>query len=115
MKPCADCTHDLERHGAQEGMCLDCECSGWSAQPPTVIDGRCGDDMCEYKGSYYMGVRCTNCGLEGEIRCTKGHEGGQTARSKRCPRCDCNKLTAGTYLRDGEDGEPEEDEDAPSS
>lgn len=31
-KPCGDCSHDLDRHSAQEGMCLDCECHGWSAE-----------------------------------------------------------------------------------
>jgi hypothetical protein len=29
--PCADCGHPLRRHAAQEGMCLDCQCHGWTA------------------------------------------------------------------------------------
>jgi hypothetical protein len=30
-EPCADCGHPLRRHAAQEGMCLDCQCHGWTA------------------------------------------------------------------------------------
>lgn len=75
----------------------------------TVIDGRCGDSLCEHKGSYFVAVRCGNCGLEGELHCTKGHEGWRTAKWEKCPRCSCDQLNAGDYLRDGEDSEPDED------
>jgi hypothetical protein len=30
--PCAECGHALERHQAQEGMCLDCRCMGWETE-----------------------------------------------------------------------------------
>ncbi len=27
---CGECPHALRRHAAEEGMCLDCPCLGWT-------------------------------------------------------------------------------------
>lgn len=69
---------------------------------PNFIDARCEHDTCEARGRYVVGVRCTNCDLESEMLCTKGHDKNYSARSTRCPRCDCDRLRPGNYLRDGD-------------
>lgn len=75
---------------------------------PILIDGRCGDDVCS-RESYIVSVRCGNCGLEGELQCTKGHEAWRTANWEKCPRCECKNLNAGDYLREGKEGEGDGD------
>lgn len=48
----------------------------------------CSHRNCRGKGTYDLPVLCTNCGLSGTARFTRGHE----ATREICPNCDTRNL-----------------------
>lgn len=66
--------------------------------PAAYIDRRCNDTMCERKGHYVVQGRCSNCGWEGYVWITLGHDKVDRCIQAECPRCECRKIRPGEYV-----------------
>lgn len=63
-----------------------------------TIDARCGHRNCAHKNHYVMAAHCDNCGWDGLLLITNGHETRDVARSAACPRCECKSVRAGEFV-----------------
>ena len=54
------------------------------------IDSLCSECEAMNRGSYDVKVICSNCGWEGTLRLSKGHQ--FSCYSKDCPSCGCSCL-----------------------
>ena len=65
----------------------------------TLVDHRCSHRGCATRDAYVLESRCSNCGWEGEILVTVGHEASGTRSTGRCPQCECQRLRNGNFVR----------------
>jgi predicted Zn-ribbon and HTH transcriptional regulator len=67
-----------------------------------IIDRTCRHGICEHRGQYVVEARCTNCGWDGRLRTTMGHEAWKMANRAECPRCGCRSIKAGAFVESTE-------------
>lgn len=56
----------------------------------TTIDALCARSTCKNADTYTVRVTCSNCGFQGAVRVTRGHEFSKYSRG--CPTCGCSTL-----------------------
>lgn len=57
-----------------------------------VLDARCGHPDCKGKGHYFLAGRCFNCGIEYQMKLTRGHEA--PTLGAECAHCGCYRVKA---------------------
>jgi DNA-directed RNA polymerase subunit RPC12/RpoP len=82
---------DIEAEG-QRAALYHREAAKIPEAPVAVIDKQCGHSSCKGAGTYTMPGRCSNCGREYLVRCTKGHEAPTGYFGATCPNCGCSKV-----------------------